>query len=70
MADVACLAPVTLPDADRVAVAYLEAAYGDPHQALANLARDAVGQLREADRRLEEIGRILSMGYARPARRG
>lgn len=70
LADAPSLSPVALPDEDRVALTYLEAAHGDPHQALANLARDAVAQLREADRRLTEIGAILATDYKPGTRRG
>lgn len=50
---------------ERIASAYLAQAGGDAHRAIRALARDAVADLCEAERRCGERDRLISAGYVR-----
>lgn len=64
-------APSLAPDllSERIVASYLAQAGGDAHRAIHALARDAVADLCEAERRCGERGRLISAGYVRKAPR-
>ena len=61
----ALLQPSEADDIEAIAAAYLYAAKGDAHAALARVVTDAISAIEELRSRLEEAEQAVSFGYVR-----